>query len=706
MRWYFWFFFLSGFCSILYELVWLRLAMAQFAVTTALVSIVLSVFMIGLGLGSWGAGHYVRTRPLHSVLPSLRLYALGEFLTGVSALVFARELGVGRTLLRKLDLGQSLSSPMYYVLAALWIGLTLTPWCACMGATFPLAMSAIRQTSPGESTQSFSYLYLANVLGALTGAVIPLLMIELWGFQGTLHAGAGLNMLLASCALAFSLRSPNGTATLIAEQPSGVPAKTSSPMHYCVLFGTGFTSMGVEVVWIRLFTPALGTVVYAFASILGLYLGGTYLGTWFYRRSKNDASAPSGLMFALLGFLVLFPLFICDPRLPIIYHLRIASILPFSVIVGWLTPMIVDGTAQGDPHRAGEGYAVNIAGCVLGPLASGFFLLPFLGERYTLLTFALPWIAASFGGIWRSFSAARADRRTLWKQGLIGVLSLVLVCTTRNFEEQFFPREVRRDSTATVTAAGLGSNKVLLVNGVGVTELTPITKMIAHLPLAFLERTPKNALVICFGMGTTHRSVLSWGISSTAVELVPSVVSVFPYFHNDAAQLLRSPLSRIVVDDGRFYLERSTERFDVIVLDPPPPVQAAASSLLYSKEFYAIAKLHLRSGGILQQWFPQGPSSDLAILASVAKAFEESFAYVRVFHSVEGWGYHFLGSSSPFAPYSAAALASRLPPPAAVDLIEWGPAPTAQQQFAMGVGSRAIAGRTRSSVSEYPRTSR
>jgi len=54
------FFFVSGFCSILYELVWLRLAMAKFGVTTALVSMVLSVFMAGLGLGSWGAGALVR----------------------------------------------------------------------------------------------------------------------------------------------------------------------------------------------------------------------------------------------------------------------------------------------------------------------------------------------------------------------------------------------------------------------------------------------------------------------------------------------------------------------------------------------------------------------------------------------------------------------------------------------------------------------
>src|SRR5437899_11380217 len=56
MRWYFVFFVVSGFCSLVYEVVWLRLAMATFGVTTAMVSIVVSMFMAGLGLGSWGAG--------------------------------------------------------------------------------------------------------------------------------------------------------------------------------------------------------------------------------------------------------------------------------------------------------------------------------------------------------------------------------------------------------------------------------------------------------------------------------------------------------------------------------------------------------------------------------------------------------------------------------------------------------------------------
>ena len=683
MRWFFGFFFLSGFCAILYELVWLRLAMAQFAVTTALISIVLSAFMIGLGCGSWGAGHYIRKRRLPSRLPSLHLYALAELLIGVSALVVPWELLRGRAFLGRIEANYSISLPMYYILAGLWIGLTLIPWCACMGATFPFAMAAIRERFSAASARSFSYLYIANVLGAMTGAAVPLLLIEERGFQGTLHIGALLNLCLAASAFLLSLSFTPKTATIAEPPQPAPPPKPVSPWSYYVLFGTGCTSMAIEVVWIRLFTPGLGTVVYAFAAILGLYLGATYLGSWLYRRSKNNETVSPSLLFALLALSVLFPLLICDPRLPIIYHLRVLSIVPFSLLAGWITPMILDGVAQGDPDRAGKGYAVNVAGCVLGPLLSGFLLLPLLNERYTLLVFAFPWMVLSFRAVSTQPFSSQAGKLRAWRTaGVVAALGLVLVGTTKDFETRFSPREVLRDSTATVTAAGTErAEKVLLVNGMGMTGLTPITKMMAHLPLAFLPRQPKNALVICFGMGTTHRSMLSWGISSTAVELVPSVVSVFPYFHADAAQLLRSPLSRVVVDDGRFYLERSPEQYDVIALDPPPPIEAAANSLLYSKEFYAIASTHLRPGGILQQWFPQGPA-DPAILASVAKAIQQSFAYVRVFRSVEGWGYHFLASDSPLPSFSAADLASRLPAAATADLLEWGPASNAQEQFA------------------------
>jgi len=269
-----------------------------------------------------------------------------------------------------------------------------------------------------------------------------------------------------------------------------------------------------------------------------------------------------------------------------------------------------------------------------------------------------------------------------WKFGIVTVASLVLIFLTRDYENQFYPRKVLRDHTATVIATGTGFGRALIVNGTGVTGLVPATKMMAHLPLAYLQRPPQNALVICFGMGTTHRAVLSWGIRSTAVELVPSVPRAFPYFYENGAQLLRSPLSQVVIDDGRHFLERSSEQYDVITIDPPPPVEAAGSSLLYSKEFYELARRHLRTGGILQQWFPQDNASDPSALVSVAKAIRESFPYVRVFHGVGGWGNHFLACMSPLTQTSGALLASRLPAAAVSDLLEFGPHHSAEEQFA------------------------
>src|SRR5215469_15321752 len=99
MPWYFIFFFLSGFCSILYELIWLRLAMAQFGVTTAMVSIVLSSFMAGLGLGSWVSGRLIRKYARRLSSPPLHLYAVAEILIGCSAVVVPLELLAGRWVL-------------------------------------------------------------------------------------------------------------------------------------------------------------------------------------------------------------------------------------------------------------------------------------------------------------------------------------------------------------------------------------------------------------------------------------------------------------------------------------------------------------------------------------------------------------------------------------------------------------------------------
>ena len=173
--------------------------------------------------------------------------------------------------------------------------------------------------------------------------------------------------------------------------------------------------------------------------------------------------------------------------------------------------------------------------------------------------------------------------------------------------------------------------------------------------------------------------MLSWGIRTTVVDLVPSVPKLFSYFHEDASTVLESPLAHVVVDDGRRYLERSGEQFDVIITDPPPPISAPTSSLLYSQEFYSVVKKHLRRGGIVQIWCPGG---DDATLSAITQALRNSFPHVRAYGSIEEWGTHFLASMQPFPDFDPQTLARQMPAPARADLLEWERQATPEQLFA------------------------
>ena len=662
MNWYFLFFFISGFCSVLYELVWLRLSMAQFGVTTAMVSIVLSVFMAGLGVGSWASGRWLR-RPDIVGLPALRLYALIEFVIGVSGIVVPYGLVWGRLVLEQSELS---SSSGYYAVAGLWVAATLLPWCTLMGTTMPVGMRAIGETLPGESRRSFSYLYLANVTGAVVGTIIPLFLIELFGFRGTTKIGVACNCLIAIAALNLSRKRQHKSPVELAVPDRQLVPSSGGGRILALLFLSGLTSMAMEVVWVRCYTPYYGTVVYAFASILGVYLVSTTIGSAIYRRWSARYTFENPALWGLLATSALLPLVVAGPVVHMGRNPRLLiGIAPFTGLLGFITPMLVDRISGGNPGKAGAAYATNIAGCILGPLLAGFGLLPFISERWALIALTLPWLIVGVEPLRVAAKTSAAARVAIYASVTVAGL---LIALGKNYEENFPDRRVLRDSTATVIATGEGMDKELLVNGIGMTNLTPITKVMAHLPLAFLDRPPQNALVICFGMGTTFRALHSWGIPVTAVELVPSVPRLFDYYHSDAKQVLQSRLSHVVIDDGRRYLERTTQQYDVITIDPPPPVKAAASSLLYSEEFYKVAKRRLRPGGILQQWLP-ADDADPEVISAVARSLRNSFPHIRTFW--DELGIHFLCSDQPIPSRKPNDLVQRMPSSAVLDFTEW-----------------------------------
>ena len=668
----FFLFFVSGFCGLLYQIIWTRIAFVSFGVISPIVSVVISVFMLGLSLGSWAGGKWIPYLKKKTSFSAIIFYGFAEIIIGLGAFAVPNLFTIGETLL--LPLGE-INSSQYLFLSALILGLSIYPFCFAMGATYPFMMAFV-QESKWEERTSFSYLYLANGIGATFGTIITaVFLVEKLGFSNTLTFGAFGNFSLALICL---IKGFYGKANPELGGPILPPSKilvienwllNKKSRTYLILFITGLTSLAMEVTWIRGFTPVLGTTIYAFAGVLATYLFSMILGSHLYRRDLNKKKTISTLKLIGACFLfAFFPIFLSDPRTHPVGIMLLASILPLCIALGYLTPKLIDQVSQGNPKEAGRAYAINIFGGILGPLFASYFLIPGFGVKLTLVLLAMPY------GVLFLYSANsnEVSKPFKWAIGIAGTFATIVsffFITTLEFPTGMGKGSlVLRDSTATVVALGKGMRKKLFVNGMGITILTPITKMMAHLPLSIRKKKPKSALIIALGMGTTLRSAASWGIDVKCVELVPSVVKALPYFFEDASSILSQPNVEVIIDDGRRFLNRTQNKYDVIIIDPPPPIEAASSSLLYSREFYEIIAEHLQKGGIFQQWFPYGETK---IFEAVVRSLVDVFPYIRVYKSFEGWGFHFLASMEPFQTPSPKDSVSRLPAIAKDDIVEW-----------------------------------
>ena len=155
----FFLFFVSGFCGLLYQIIWTRIAFVSFGVISPIVSVVISVFMLGLSLGSWAGGKWIPYLKKKTSFSAIIFYGFAEIIIGLGAFAVPNLFTIGETLL--LPLGE-INSSQYLFLSALILGLSIFPFCFAMGATYPFMMAFV-QESKWEERTSFSYLYLANV---------------------------------------------------------------------------------------------------------------------------------------------------------------------------------------------------------------------------------------------------------------------------------------------------------------------------------------------------------------------------------------------------------------------------------------------------------------------------------------------------------------------------------------------------------------
>jgi spermidine synthase len=233
-------------------------------------------------------------------------------------------------------------------------------------------------------------------------------------------------------------------------------------------------------------------------------------------------------------------------------------------------------------------------------------------------------------------------------------------------------RHVDEAAGTTTAFGGEGGwvDKVLWVNGAGMTQLCSLTKMLSHLPI-WLADDPKDMLVICLGMGTSLRSAASHpNLDITVVELIPAIYDCIGFFHEDGREILKRPNVHPVVDDGRNYLLMNDKKYDVITIDPAPPLYAAGTVNLHTREFFELCRSRLKPGGKLCMWVPAYGRSELPM---ILKSYVDVFEHIRGFASASNGlgGFMLIGSLEPFDDVEGKIRRAFQEKPAYADLVEY-----------------------------------
>jgi len=670
-------YFLSGLCSLIDEVVWVRLLKLTFGNTVYATSIVVSVFMGGLALGS-----YVMSRCADRVKRRLRLYAQLEFLAAISALSIPYVLRAVDWVYRWVYLHAPswLMLPVQVVLSA---GILLVPTMV-MGSTLPLLgrYVALLEARVGKLV---GRLYALNMLGAALGCFLAgFVLIRAIGVMPTLYVAAFVNLLVAIGGWAlsfldFSAVSPPRTDEDANVEPGEEGAPIAEPSNgrpsYLLaagVFASGLVCIAYEVLWMRSIVFPLGGTTYVFAAVLTTYLLGNVLGVWVGSRLAGSVKRPGmvfGLSLSLLGILgiayvpalatwhfgvgpqvlAFFRTFLTDPRLstmalPILYTFFLL-VVP-STVMGIGFPLALQQwCAQRD--RAGRTtgivYGINTTGGVLGGLAAGFVFIPLLGVQWSMvvLGLALLWLGAAL--VCR-FSGTEHPGLKLSFPAVILVISLLALAIPTDIFVRWFghmPGNERvgfKEGITTTVAVHRekGSGELALsTSGVKVAgdsrDLFRIPqKVLGHLGILLNTKT-EAVLSVGFGCGETTECMSRHPLERIdAVEISPELVAMAleHFSHLNLGEVLHEKVN-VYYMDAKNYLHLTDRKYDLIVNDCINPKQFAENASLYTREYLDSARARLNPGGIFGTYLPVG-ELPISCIDSILGTMAESFPYLTV----------------------------------------------------------------------------
>jgi len=635
-------FFLSGASALIFETLWFRLSGLTFGNSVWASALVLSSFMGGLALGN-GLAAYYGDRIRHPV----RLYAFMEITVAITGVLLIFIIPILTEKLSPL-FRQFLDTP--WILNPLRLSISfllmLVPATA-MGITLPVLVKALFAESSNFG-QALGKLYGWNTLGAMAGALSgEIFLIKLFGIRGTAFFAAFLNLSVATGVLILSSRFQVEKSEPQREAKP-VFGWSISSLKEARLLVAGFLSGGIllalEVVWFRflqLFVTST-TVVFAFmlsVVLMGIGLGGILAS--FLSRLRLKASLSLIAMLSGATSVILYMAFnpaIAENSTNLLAHkwfdvfsLTFSMAFPVSLLSGILFTVIGDALHEeiGEEIKAtGLLTMANTVGAMLGPIVAGFFLLPVVGMEFSFFLLSLSYgvvalITFDFRQVFRTRKSAMVAGGAvlifsflLWRFPF-GLMKDYFQLATERFNNKYHQWKcVATHEGLTETIQYLQTDYLgeplayrLVTNGFAMasteTYYQRYTKYFVYFPIA-VHPNPKRALLISFGTGLTakaltdSRQLNSIDIVDISKDVLQMSYVVFP---DPSDNPKNDPRVNVHIEDGRFFLQTTGEKFDVITAEPPPP-KAHGIVNLYTQEYFQLIYDRLAEGGITTYWLP------------------------------------------------------------------------------------------------------
>jgi spermidine synthase len=585
--------------------------------------------------------------------------------------------------------------------------LVLLPPTFLMGATLPtLTREAERGGVPAR--RRVAGLYAVNTFGAVAGtALTGFVLLPALGVRATLGVGVSVNILVAAIALLAGR--PGGTGEDERPAEDETPADAAPlpvPRSLLALAAgvLGFSALALEILWTRTLSLSLGTTTYAYSVVLCVFLLGIAGGSAVAAVLLRGGRRPVGAFLAAPAAVGLFAIALLPiyDRLPglflalsargggtwaesLLVKVLLAGLplLPPTLISGAALPLAVGIDSASSTHRsAGDLFAANTLGSILGSWAAGFVLLPLVGLQRGIEIAALLLVATT---VVLRLSARRRLPGQVLSAGATGIAGIVLVLLMPAWNRAALTRGdfvlgrdlprlesgeravdaaeivfLREGVTSTVSVRREDGDYTLQINGV--TEASTAGDLstqvsVAALPL-LLHEAPRDVLVIGFGGGISAATAAAFpGVETIRVaEISAAVIDGARWFDQANHDVLADPRVDLRVADGRNLLRLSPREYDVVVSLPSHVWNAGIGGLL-SSEFYAEARAKLRPGGILCSWI-QGYSVSKDALRSVLAAVSRSFPRVSVWRGA--WGDLLIVAGGDELTVDAARLAERI----------------------------------------------